>query len=274
MTTHVDDLHKRTIIAAGALAEHATGDLLRISGLTDEEILALDLADFDLPWVTARESIHPEYSRDEARLAALRSLIVRGGVTTERIMAAAEGRGTGPDPHTFTPSALLSGILARRALAPTAVRVAGPAEEPSPTMRSFVDADGSVLHEVTSPDGLHHFLMSDLEHAVEALLARVDPEGATPERAALEGVHSGSWEELERDDVLGPVLASASRRTRLRIDDRRAGSRSELSIAAGPDGSVILRAAADGSALEAVAVSAEELRELLASLLELTPARE
>jgi hypothetical protein len=37
---------------------------------------------------------------------------------------------------------------------------------------------------------------------------------------------------------------------------------------------VILRAAADGSALEAVAVSAEELRELLASLLELTPARE
>ena len=184
MTTHVDDLHKRTIIAAGALAEHATGDLRRISGLTDEEILALvraeDLADFDLPWVTARESVHPEYSRDEARLAALRSLIVRGGVTTERIMAVVEDREAGPDAQMFTPSALLSGILARRALAPTAVRVVGPAGDLAPVMGIFVDEDGSVMHEVTSADGLHHFLMSDLEHAVEALLARVDPEGVTP----------------------------------------------------------------------------------------------
>lgn len=278
MTTHIDDLHQRTIIAAGALAEHATGELRRISGLTDEEILALvrteDLAGFDLPWVTARESLHPEYSRDEARLSALRSLIVRGGVTTERIMAAAEDRETGPDPRAYTPSALLSGILARRALAPTAVRVVGPAGDPAPTLRVFVDEDGSVMHEVTSPDGLHHFLMSDLEHAAEALLARVDPEGVTPSRAVAEGVHTGSWEELEHDDALGPVLASASRRTRLRIEDRRESSRAELSLAVGPEGSVVLRSAADGDALEAVAVEVEELRELLASLLEVTPAAE
>lgn len=38
MATHVDDLRKRTISAAGALAEHATGEMRRVSGLTDEEI--------------------------------------------------------------------------------------------------------------------------------------------------------------------------------------------------------------------------------------------
>ena len=54
MATHVDDLHKRTISAAGAFAEHATGAMRRISGLTDEEIMALVSTD-------DRRSAHPTW---------------------------------------------------------------------------------------------------------------------------------------------------------------------------------------------------------------------
>lgn len=272
MTTPVDDLHKRTIMAAGALAEHATGELRGISGLTDEEILALvsseDLEHFDLPWVTAREKASSAYSRDEVRVAALRSLIVRGGVSTEQIMAAVEGRETGAAPQSFTPSALLSGILARRALAPRALRVSSPEGEPSTTTRTFIDTDLSVMHEMTSPDGLHHFFMSDLDHAADAIVSRIDPEGVTPVGPVLGELVTGSWRDLEQDPSLGPLLASAQQRCRITLEDRREGVRTDLSVAVGERGSIVLRGAADGATLEAVAVSAADLRELVSSLLD------
>jgi len=265
-------LHKRTIMAAGALAEHASGELRGISGLTDEEILALvgaeDLEHFDLPWVTAREKAFPAYSRDEVRVAALRSLIVRGGVSTEQVMAAIEGREPGAAAESFTPSALLSGILARRALARRALRIASPAGEPSMTLRVFIDADLSVMHELTSQDGLHRFLMSDLDHAADAIVARIDPEGITPVSAAPGELVSGSWQDLEQDPTLGPLLTSAQQRCRITLEDRQERVRSDLSVAVGEHGSVVLREADDAATLEAVVVSASELRELALSLLD------
>lgn len=272
MTAHTDDLHKRTLMAAGALAEHATGDLRRISVLTDEEILALvppeDLEDFDLPWVTGREEARPDYSRDEARLTALRSLMARGGVLSEDRMAAVEGREVGPDPGALTPSALFAGILARRALAPSALHISSRPGSSLSILRVFADHDGSVMHELISPNGVHHVFMSDLEHACKAVLARLDPQS----EAAVEGVTdmlvSGSQEEIRRDPHLGPVLAAATHESLLRLDDRFARERTEYTITTGTAGTVVLRPGEEDSALEAVSTSAEDLHAFVASLLE------
>lgn len=276
MTAHTDDLHKRTLMAAGALAEHATGDLRRISVLTDEEILALvppeDLEDFDLPWVTGREVARPDYSRDEVRLAALRSLMARGGVLSETRMAALEGRDEGPDPSSLTPSALLAGILARRALAPSALHISSRPDSGLSILRVFVDHDGSVMHELISPDGVHHVFMSDLEHACGAVLARLDPKGESRQEEVTDALVSGSRDEVREDPYLGPVLAAATHESLLRLDDRFARELTEYTITTGPGGTVVIRPGEENSALEAVSTSAEDLRAFIASLLETSTA--
>ena len=274
MTEPSDIRQERAIMAAGALARHAEGDLTRISGLTDEEILALvgpeHAAAFDLPWVVARERAGTGFSRDEARLSSLRSLLVRGGVTQERTIAAAEGRESGTDPGTFTPSALLTGILTRRSLAPRALRVSGPEQDDATVLRVFVDSDGTVMHELASPDGLHHFFMSDLSHAGVSLLGRLDPEGATTASAQDQEVITGTWSELDQDAAIGPVLSSATTRSLLEIDDRSSHGHHEIVVAVSPSGTAVIRSAEDGDDLEAVLVSRSELEELIATLLRTT----
>ncbi len=270
-TEQSDPLRERAVIAAGALARHADGDLTRISGLTDEEILALtgpdDAAGFDLPWVTARERGDTGFSREEARLSALRSMIVRGGVTQERTMATVEGRESGPDPSTLTPSALLTGILTRRSLASRTLRISGPEQEGTTVLRVFVDADGTVMHELTSPDGLHHFFMSDLRHAGVSVRRRLDPGSMTSAGDAGAEVVTGTWSTLEQDATIGPTLMSATTRSLLEIDDRGRGRHHEVVVAAGPTGTAVIRSGEDREALEAVLVDRTELEELVEALL-------
>lgn len=272
----------RELAAAAALAPHAEGEGHLLSSLTDEEILALtgDGIGFDLPWVQARESRAEGFSRGEARLTARRSLIARGLLAPELAMAALEQREPTGDAGAWTPNLLLTGIVARRALVPLQVRLDGPTVDRVSIVSLFVDHDGTVLQELVSPDGIHHFRISGTPAAAGVLRERLDPQGAA-DASPPTPVVTGTLAELEASAELGPVLASARFRTRVRSNDRRDGSSLSLLVAAADLGVVVLQeAAVDGASqaagpdplLEGTMATAAQLEELALSLLSLEPA--
>lgn len=266
------DAPTRQTAAAAALAPHAEGDPQVLTSITDEEILALtgDGIGFDLPWVTAREARPEGFSRDEARLSAARSLVARGLFAPESAVAAIERREAVGDPEAWTPNILLTGIVARRMLVPLQIRADGPTVERVSIASMFVDHDGTVLQELVSPDGIHHFSMSDTAHAADVLRHRIDP-GGRAAGSPVTDVVTGSYEQLEASDEIGPLLHGAEHRTRVRVTDRRDRLSPSLLVASGPAGVVVVQEAEDGELLEAAAASAAQLEELALSLFTIAP---
>lgn len=264
MTT---DATTRRARAAAALAPQAAEDPQVLTSVTDEEILALtgDGLGFDLPWVTARESRAEGFSRDEARWTATRSLISRGLLAPEAAVAQIEQREVDGDPASWTPNILLTGIIARRMLVPLQIRADGPTTDRVSIASMFVDHDGTVLQELISPDGIHHFTMSDATRAASVLRHRVDPGGHAGDSSAG-GVVRGTLAELEAVPGIGASLAPGASRTRVRLSDRRDRSEASLLVASGPAGVVVVRDLPDGAdQFEATSATAAELDEFVTS---------
>ena len=271
----IDGRGERALSAAAALSRHGTGDLVRLTGLTDDEILALNGADsaseFDLPWISARESMNPSFSRDEARLGALRSLILRGHILHEGTMSTIEKREPLDDATAYMPDALMTGILTRRALSPRTVRVADTLDEATTVLRLFIDTDGTVLHELITPDGLHHFFMSDLPHAGTAVLHRVDPSRRTPGESAEEGIFHGDMATLAADDRFAPVIANAAPSSQIIVTERASRVSEEYRVAVSDAGTAVLRPSMSDEDVEAIQVSLPELTSMLEELIQPAP---
>lgn len=266
--------HPRDLAAAAALASHAQDEGTALLSLTDEELLALtgDGTGIDLPWIDGREGTGSAFSREEARLSAGRSLLARGLLAPESAMAALESRDVVGDPEALTTGIVVAGILARRRMVPWEIRVDGPEQDRVAIVRLFVDHDGTVLHELVSPDGLHHFAVGDVPHSQNLLRGRLGqvPDGAP---ASVDVVH-GTWSDIEASEELGPVLAAGTVRSRLVLSDHRTGEAQTLLLLVGPQGAVLTRessAEQQEPALEAVLISREDLDHLLVDMFTVPP---
>ena len=264
----------REITCAGVLAKHADPGPTALISFTDEEILALvqdpEAEGIELPWIEAESAAENGFDREQARRSALRSLIVRGVVGPENVIAQLEQREPRPEESPLTANSLATGIITRRRAAAGTVRAADAREERNGSLLLFIDRDGTVLHEQVSADGLHHFVMENLEVAAEALqsfaLRELTGSVESTEDAAAGTV---AWAG-PRTELLGtglpealPEMTACTRITSV------GAAEGELWVASDGTRVVLAQPADDGDQVEIVVVDREVLAEAIRELLAL-----
>lgn len=265
MPTYRITAEERSLLAAGALASDLGPTPRLLLTLTDEELLALTHGDEErTPWVERLQERVPGYGVDDAVLTGTRILLARGLTAQESVLARVEEREVIGEPGAVRASLVLTGILARKADPHRRVSVSREAGEGRTAVLLHVDADGTVLQEQVSPDGLHHFLVQDTASALRALghLLPRDEEPTGPGALVR-----GTWDEIARE--LSLPGGEATRR--LDVEEPGSSARETLWWSPSPRGPVLLRAAdgADGpdGVLEASPLTAEEQQGLLRELL-------
>lgn len=274
MTTYQISEHERSLLAAGALASDLASTPRLLTTLTDEELLALtgpDRPGDRHPWIDGLRKRVPGYGLEEAVLTGARSLRARGLTAPEAALAPLESRAQIGEGSAVRAGLVVTGIIARRAVSRRRVTVSRESDPQGLSVIFYADTDGTVLQEQVSADGLHHFLIQDMESALRALrsLLEADDEHAG-EGSEAPSIVSGSWEEVST--ALGIAEQTAVRR--LDLYDRSDEAEETLWIAASSMGSVVLRSTAGEDAhaltrtvLEASPASPQERDELLEEIL-------
>ncbi|ATG51745.1 hypothetical protein CFK38_09575 [Brachybacterium vulturis] len=91
----------------------------------------------------------------------------------------------------------MTGIIARRACSRRRLTVGRESDPRGLTVIFYADVDGSVLQEQVSADGLHHFLIQDLESALRALRSLLEEDDEhVGEGGDARSLVSGGWEEV------------------------------------------------------------------------------
>ncbi|MGP9694325.1 hypothetical protein ACT3TZ_06855 [Brachybacterium sp. AOP25-B2-12] len=267
---------ERAMLAAAALASDLSETPRLLVTITDEELLALAGPEEDeaaLPWTDALRTRLPEYTVEDAVQTGSRILLARGMVAPEAVLARLEERSVIGDPETVRPSLLLTGVVARRALSPRRVSLRPEQPEGARFVVLHVDADGSVLQEQVSENGLHHFLMQDTASARRTISGLLDPPdeaaglSADPAEAR---VVTGRWGEVrERLDVDDSALL-----VRIDVHDRPLRAQETLWWLRQGSSVHALRGASEGGRaslehddLEVASLGAGEREDLLAELL-------
>ncbi|MCG7308568.1 hypothetical protein [Brachybacterium sp. ACRRE] len=288
-----DGIPERTVVAAGALRaqfDPQVQPLRVLITLTDEELLVLhdstEPVGLDLPWISARERNGSGFSRREARLSATRSMVARGLLAPDSVLARVEGRPVVASPDSVTPNALLAGIQGRVVLSPLLVRVDAPLKDGAEIVNCYVDTDESTLIERVSPDGLHQFLMCSRDRARELLQERLTKFSAPApgdEREAgsprtVRTVVESDWDGLLSDSEVGPLLAAPTTRSRISTVHRPDGATDSALVVFSDDGAAVVvdaqTSTADGGAsdpsakLRAGTATRSDIRRLVDSVTE------
>jgi len=145
----------REIAAAGVLAPLARSGPSPLLTLTDEEMFVLygnaGKAQFASPWLD-RLAVDRGKAFDAGMLMATarRSMLARGMIAPEVVLAAAEKREVRGDPQLTRANLLITGILTRRNHTVVRLEAFSDSPEERGAHHVFVDHDGTVLHEQTS----------------------------------------------------------------------------------------------------------------------------
>lgn len=284
MTTETPDGF-REVAAAGALASMIDEDPSPLITLTDEELFTLYGREgegrFASPWLD-RLAVDRGQRFDVGMLSSVlrRSMIARGMIAPEAILAAAEKREPVGDPQAMAGNFLLTGILTRRNHAAVRLEAVGHAPEERGAHGIFVDRDRTVLYEQTSPAGLHHFTIQNVSNSVDLLRTFVlgratgeadeTVEGSDPEeqdvvlwRGTMEGAHA--------DPALLEHTGELIAATRISLSGSQASQSGELHFVSGRDALVILQPDQELVSGEdmviARAIAPKELDELLELLI-------
>lgn len=284
MTAEISEGY-REVAAAGALASMVDEEPSPLITLTDEELLTLYGREgegrFASPWLD-RLAVDRGQRFDVGMLVSVlrRSMIARGMIAPEAILAAAEKREPVGDPQAMTGNLLLTGILTRRNHAVVRLEAVCQAPKERGAHGIFVDRDRTVLYEQTSPDGLHHFTMQNVANSVDLLrtfvLGRAAGEadepapGPDPEEQdsiLWRGVMDGAHTDPALLEHTGELIAA----TMISLSGSRASRTGELHFVSGRAALLILqpdpdRAEGDGI-VAARAVTLQQLDEFLELLI-------
>ncbi|WP_053916418.1 MULTISPECIES: hypothetical protein [Brachybacterium] len=273
----------REVAAAGALASMLDEDPSPLITLTDEELFTLYGREgegrFASPWLD-RLAVDRGQRFDVGMLTSVlrRSMIARGMIAPEAILAAAEKREQVGDPQAMKGNFLLTGILTRRNHAAVRLEAVGHAPEERGAHGIYVDRDRTVLYEQTSPAGLHHFTIQNVSNSVDLLrtfvLGRVTGEadesatGSDPEeqdailwRGKMDGAHA--------DPALLEHTGELIAATKISLSGSLAAQSGEMHFVSGRAMLVILQPDPDSVAAEDMAVARSIAPEELDELLEL-----
>ena len=275
----------REVAAAGALASMVAEEPSPLITLTDEELFTLYGREgegrFASPWLD-RLAVDRGQRFDVGMLMSVlrRSMIARGMIAPEAILAAAEKREPVGDPQAMSGSFLLTGILTRRNHAAVRLEAVGHAPEERGAHGIFVDRDRTVLYEQTSPDGLHHFTMQNAANSVDLLRTFVlgratggadeSAEGSDPEGQDAILWH-GPMDGAHTDPVLLKHTGELIAATTISLSGSLASQTGELHFVSGREALVILQpdpdlAEGEGT-VAARAVTPQQLDELLELLI-------
>lgn len=265
---------EREIMSAGALARHGLSGPTSLLSLTDEEVLTLVddpvREKVHLPWVEAQEASEQGFSRLQTRLSSARSLFARGILAPEFAVAQVEGREPRDDTDKATPNALVTGIIVRRRLAVVTLDAVDELRLRGAFML-FIDRDGSILQEQVSPQGVHHFVMTDAGNARDALraftipLLDADERYKTPRdhdgRVLWNGAIDGFLDDRTLLDVLGETTACV----RLESTGENPGT---LWLLSGEDALALVQESEDDPGrAEAISLTYAEAAEILLSVI-------
>lgn len=275
----------REMAAAGALAPRARSGPSPLLTLTDEEMFVLygnaGQEQFASPWLD-RLAVDRGQAFDVGMLIATarRSMLARGIVAPEVVLAAAEEREVVGDPQRTSANLVITGILTRRNHAAVRLEAYSDAPEERGAHHVFVDSDGTTLHEQTSPDGLHHFMMQEVPDSVDLLqsfvLGREVTEGeASSSRTDDEDVTAWPWRGSADTAATDPALLEHTgalvAETRILLSGQSPAAQGGIHLVSGRSALGILQPCtelSDGEgAVTAREVSVTELREMLEYLL-------
>lgn len=269
----------REMAAAGALAPRARSGPSPLLTLTDEEMFVLygnaGKEQFASPWLD-RLAVDRGQAFDVGMLMATarRAMLARGMIAPEVVLAAAEKREVSGDPLLTSANLLITGILTRRNHAVVRLEAFSDAPEERGAHHVFVDRDGTVLHEQTSPDGLHHFMMQEVPDSVDLLqsfvLGRTVTEGeSSPSEIDDEAVlpWRGSTHTAASDPALLEHTGALVAETRILLSGQTSAVQGEIHLVSGQRALAILQPDLEHSDGEGMAtareVSVAELGEML-----------
>lgn len=275
----------REVAAAGALASMVDEEPSPLITLTDEELFTLYGREgegrFASPWLD-RLTVDRDQRFDVGMMTSVlrRSMIARGMIAPEAILAAAEKREPVGDLQALTGNLLLTGILTRRNHAAVRLEAFGHTPEERGAHGIFVDRDRSVLYEQTSPDGLHHFTMQNVASSVDLMRTFVLGRATDEEDESTQGSDSeeqdsilwrGTMEGAHSDPALLAHTGEVITASMISLSGSSVSRTGELHFVSGRAALVILqpdpeRAAEDGI-VAARAVTPQQLDELLEELL-------
>lgn len=273
----------REIAAAGVLAPLARSGPSPLLTLTDEEMFVLygnaGKAQFASPWLD-RLAVDRGKAFDAGMLMATarRSMLARGMIAPEVVLAAAEKREVRGDPQLTRANLLITGSLTRRNHTVVRLEAFSDSPEERGAHHVFVDHDGTVLHEQTSPDGLHHFVMQNVSDSVDLLqsfvLGRKVTEGETSPEVDDEPVlpWRGRTHAAATDPVLIEHTGALIAETRILLSGQKSAVQGEIHLVSGQSALAILQPESGHSEGEDMAtareVSVAELRETLEFLVD------
>lgn len=269
----------REMAGAGALAPLARSGPSPLLTLTDEEMFVLygnaGKEQFASPWLD-RLAVDRGQSFDVGMLMATarRSMLARGMIAPEVVLAAAEKRTVAGDPQLMSANLLITGVLTRRNHSVVRLEAFSDAPEERGAHHVFVDRDGTVLHEQTSPDGLHHFMMQGVADSVDLLRSFVlgreeTQDDASPSDTDEEAVLAwrGNTDAAATDPALLKHSGSLVAETRIYLSGQTPAVKGELHLVSGRNGLLILQPDTEHSDDEGMAtaqkVSLNELGDML-----------
>lgn len=273
----------REVAAAGALAPRARSGPSPLLTITDEEMLVLygnvGEAQYASPWLD-RLAVDRGKEFDVGMLMATarRSMVARGMIAPEVILAAAEKRAVSGDPKRFSANLLITGVLTRRNHAAVRVEAFSHVPEERGAHHVFVDHDGTVLHEQTSADGLHHFAVQRVPDSIDLLRSFVlcrDPDqidaSTTKDDARPEIAWRGSVGTASSDPALLEHTGDLLAETRLSLSGKGSGEHGMIHLVSGQEALVILQPSPDDSGDDDMStarrITTAELGEILEELL-------
>jgi hypothetical protein len=269
----------REMAAAGALAPLARSGPSPLLTLTDEEMFVLygnaGKERFASPWLD-RLAVNRGETFDVGMLMATarRSMLARGMIAPEVVLAAAEKRVVVGDPQQMSANFLITGTLTRRNHAVVRLEAFSEAPEERGAHHVFVDRDGTVLHEQTSPDGLHHFMMQEVSESVDLLRSFVLGRNANEGDSSSMGTEDEPvlpWRGDTRAAATDPALLEHTgalvAETRILLSGRSSAVQGEIHLVSGRHALAILQPDPghldDEVTITARKVSVEELGEML-----------
>lgn len=273
----------REAAAAGALAPAARTGPSPLLTVTDEEMLVLygsaGEGQFASPWLSRLAADRGErFDVGMLMAVARRSMLARGMVAPEMVLATAEKRAVAGEPQSMRANLLVTGILTRRDHAAIRLEAFSDAPEERGAHHVFVDRDGTVLHEQTSPDGLHHFMMQEAPESGDLLRSFVlgrQMEESNTSSSDTEGETTRVWRGEARSAAADPALLEHTgalvAETRISLSGQTPAVHGEIHLVSGQDSLVIIQPDPDSIDGEQMAtareVAPEELEEMFAHLL-------
>ena len=236
---------ERAVAAAGALARHGRERAAMLCSLTDEQLEALLGSEqpdgLRTPWLDdPGRRVHAGL----LRASAVRALVAQGALAPEAVVARIEERDVDGDPRRVVPSMLVLGVLARCALSPRTITVHEPTAPRGGAVVVHVDADGTLMTEQISPEGIHHFQMCPPDAVADLLLLELCAPRGVEELVGIDGTcatGTGALDEiLARQDVAAHI-APDTRELAIDLADKGVDEIERIGIRIGRDAALVMR---------------------------------